>query len=134
MVPQHDPSRGADGSPPLPRRLSRVKYIPLPVSLPRDLTRATVSTPVEQEYDITDRSAFKRAGYRSLHFIEHGCAGDLTDWWVPNRACAEAMLGSPVFTILAQPEDEVHLCRRRPIAVPADGPHAVHPLPATGLP
>ena len=29
-----------------------------------------------------------------MHFVEHRYAGDPTNWWVPNRACAEAMLRS----------------------------------------
>ena len=34
----------------------------------------------------------------------------------PNRACAEAMLRSAGFAILAHPEEEVYLCRRAPSA------------------
>ena len=59
-----------------------------------------------------------------LHFVEHEYAGDPTNWWVPNRACAEAMLRSAGFRILAHPEEEVYLCRR--VAHP-EGPGAVYP-------
>ena len=47
-----------------------------------------------------------------MHFIEHKYADDPTNWWVPNRACVEAMLRSSGFAITAHPEDEVYLCKR----------------------
>ena len=40
-------------------------------------------------------------------------AGDPSNWWIPNRACTEAMLRSAGFTILSRPADEIYLCRRR---------------------
>jgi tRNA (mo5U34)-methyltransferase len=55
---------------------------------------------------------FDKPGYPKLHFIEHRYADDPTNWWVPNRACAEAMLRSAGFEILSHPEDEVYVCRR----------------------
>ena len=42
---------------------------------------------------------FDRPGWPRLHFIEHRYAHDETNWWVPNRACAEAMLRSAGFAI-----------------------------------
>ena len=48
-----------------------------------------------------------------MYFIEKRYAGDPTNWWIPNRACVEAMLRSAGFTILAHPEREVFVCRRR---------------------
>ena len=42
--------------------------------------------------------------------IEKSYAGDPTNWWIPNRACAEAMLRSAGFEILEHPEDEVYVC------------------------
>lgn len=58
-----------------------------------------------------ETEVFDRAGFPRLHFIEHSYAGDPTNWWVPNRACAEAMLRSAGFEIIGHPEDEVYLCR-----------------------
>ncbi|HEX8666553.1 MAG TPA: TIGR04290 family methyltransferase [Beijerinckiaceae bacterium] len=55
---------------------------------------------------------FDRPGYPKLHFIERRYADDPTNWWVPNAACAEAMLRSAGFAIVAHPEDEVYVCRR----------------------
>jgi tRNA (mo5U34)-methyltransferase len=48
-----------------------------------------------------------------MYFIEHKYAGDPTNWWIPNRACTEAMLRSSGFEIIAHPEDEVFLCQVR---------------------
>jgi tRNA (mo5U34)-methyltransferase len=55
---------------------------------------------------------FDHAAYPKLHFIENRYADDPTNWWVPNAACAEAMLRSAGFAIVAHPEDEVYVCRR----------------------
>jgi tRNA (mo5U34)-methyltransferase len=66
---------------------------------------------VEQNYDFWTTAHFESPGYPKLHFIEHKYADDATNWWAPNRACAEAMLRSAGFAILAHPEEEVYLCK-----------------------
>jgi tRNA (mo5U34)-methyltransferase len=68
--------------------------------------------PVDTNYDFWTTDQFDSPGYPKLHFIENKYADDPTNWWVPNRACAEAMLRSAGFTILAHPEDEVYLCEK----------------------
>ena len=85
---------------------------------------------IEEDYDFTAPAPFDEPGYPKLHFIEHRYSHDQTNWWVPNRACTEAMLRSSGFDILAQPEDEVYLCKWRPVQAPADGPHCVYPAKA----
>jgi tRNA (mo5U34)-methyltransferase len=82
---------------------------------------------VAEDYDFNEPAPFDEPGYPKLHFIEKRYSHDETNWWVPNRACTEAMLRSAGFTIEAAPELEVYLCRRRAIVVPPDGPHAVYP-------
>jgi len=67
---------------------------------------------VETDYDFWETAQFERPDYPKLHFIEHRYANDPTNWWVPNRACVEAMLRSAGFAITAHPEDEVYICRR----------------------
>ena len=79
------------------------------------------------DYDFNAPAPFDEPGYPKMHFVEHRYASDETNWWVPNRACAEAMLRSSGFTIEAQPEEEVYVCRRRAIETPPDGPHCVYP-------
>lgn len=84
-------------------------------------------TAVEKDYDITAPAPFDEPGFPKLHFIERRYSQDPTNWWIPNRACTEAMLRSSGFHIEAQPEAEVYLCRRQPLAMPPDGPHCVYP-------
>jgi tRNA (mo5U34)-methyltransferase len=68
--------------------------------------------PFAKDYDFNDRSHFDDPAYPRLYFVEDRYAGDPTNWWVPNRACAEAMLRSAGFSILDHPEEEVFICRR----------------------
>ncbi len=77
------------------------------------------------DYDFADRSHFDEPGYPKLHFVERSYSRDPTNWWVPNRACTEAMLRSAGFDILDRPEDETYLCRRA--ARPDAGYGAVYP-------
>jgi tRNA (mo5U34)-methyltransferase len=83
--------------------------------------------PVAEDYDFNEPSPFDEPGYPKMHFIEHRYSHDETNWWVPNRACVEAMLRSSGFAIESQPEDEVYLCRWQPVTAPPDGPHCVYP-------
>jgi tRNA (mo5U34)-methyltransferase len=66
---------------------------------------------VEENYPFSEEAIFGRPDFPKMHFIEHRYADDPTNWWVPNRACVEAMLRSSGFEILAHPEEEVFVCR-----------------------
>jgi tRNA (mo5U34)-methyltransferase len=83
--------------------------------------------PLTDDYPFWDEEIFNRPGYPRLHFIENKYSGDETNWWVPNRACSEAMLRSAGFEIIARPESEVVICRRREIEDGPDGPRVVYP-------
>jgi tRNA (mo5U34)-methyltransferase len=67
---------------------------------------------VAADYDFSETAHFDDPGYPKLHFIEHEYSHDPTNWWVPNRACTQAMLRSAGFEIAVHPEEEVYLCRR----------------------
>jgi tRNA (mo5U34)-methyltransferase len=67
--------------------------------------------PVGEDYPFAEQQLFERPGYPRLHFVERSYAGDPTNWWIPNRACVEAMLRSAGFAILDHPEEEVYICR-----------------------
>ena len=84
---------------------------------------SSAAEPVQSDYEFCEGDHFNRSDYPKLHFVEHCYAGDPTNWWIPNRACAEAMLCSAGFEIVAHPEDEVFVCRR----VDTRGPGAVYP-------
>lgn len=70
--------------------------------------------PLERDYPFSETRIFDRDGYPKMFFVEHRYAGDPTNWWIPNRACMEAMLRSAGFEIMEHPEEEVYLCRPVP--------------------
>jgi tRNA (mo5U34)-methyltransferase len=84
--------------------------------------------PVGNDYPFSDVTPFAREDFPRLHFIERRYAGDPTNWWIPNRACSEAMLRSAGFEIIDHPEEEIYICRRG--AVSAGGGPV---YPAKGL-
>ena len=87
---------------------------------------------VAEDYDFAAPAPFDEEGFPKLHFVERRYAHDETNWWIPNRACTEAMLRSSGFGIRKQLEDEVYLCDWKPLTDPPDGPHAVYPRRGAG--
>jgi tRNA (mo5U34)-methyltransferase len=78
----------------------------------QSMLRGDDSAPeIEPDYPFSETDVFSRPGYPVLHFVEKSYAHDPTNWWIPNRACAEAMLRSAGFTIMARPDDDVFLCQ-----------------------
>lgn len=67
---------------------------------------------LEPDYAMTDARPFEHEAWPRLHFVERSYAGDQTNWWIPNRACLEAMLRSAGFAIEQRPEEETYVCRR----------------------
>ena len=65
---------------------------------------------LKRDYEFWQADHFDSPGYPKLHFVERRYADDPTNWWIPNRACAQAMLRSAGFEILMHPEDEVYIC------------------------
>jgi tRNA (mo5U34)-methyltransferase len=80
--------------------------------------------PVADDYAFEEAEHFDRPGYPKLHFIEKSYSKDPTNWWVPNAACAEALLRSAGFEILSHPEQEVYVCRA---SGPVEPDAAVYP-------
>ncbi|WP_394844548.1 TIGR04290 family methyltransferase [Pendulispora brunnea] len=68
--------------------------------------------PLAEDYPFSERRIFDSPGYPKLHFVERNYSKDPTNWWVPNLACAKAMLRSAGFVIRDQPEEEVLICAR----------------------
>jgi tRNA (mo5U34)-methyltransferase len=82
---------------------------------------------LEENYPFWNQELFDDPDFPRLHFVEHRYADDPTNWWIPNRACVEAMLRSSGFEITGHPEAEVYLCR------PASSPKGGGPVyPAKG--
>jgi tRNA (mo5U34)-methyltransferase len=67
--------------------------------------------PLRDDYPFSEEEVFNRPGFPKMHFVEKRYSDDWTNWWIPNRACVEAMLRSSGFSILKHPEPEVYLCR-----------------------
>lgn len=65
---------------------------------------------VAEDYAFDEHGIFDLPGYPKMHFVEEKYAGDPTNWWVPNRACVEAMLRSAGFRLEDNPEEEVYIC------------------------
>jgi tRNA (mo5U34)-methyltransferase len=84
---------------------------------------------VEEDYPFEERDVFDHPSWPKLHFVEHEYAHDWTNWWIPNRACAEAMLRSAGFEPRPIAGTEVYVCRRVETPTP-DG--AVHPAQGRG--
>ncbi len=79
-----------------------------------------------ENFQFEEADIFERPSFPKMHFVEEKYAGDPTNWWIPNRACSEAMLRSAGFDILHHPESEVFVCRRRELK---PGPHPFHTAP-----
>jgi tRNA (mo5U34)-methyltransferase len=65
---------------------------------------------VEPDYSFHEEEIFGDPAWPAMYFVEHRYSHDPTNWWIPNRACVEAMLRSAGFTIAAHPEEEVYIC------------------------
>jgi tRNA (mo5U34)-methyltransferase len=83
---------------------------------------------IEPDYPFEEKAVFDRPGYPRLAFVEKKYAHDPTNWWIPNRAAAEAMLRSSGFEVVQHPEEEVYLCRRYELEEPDQRDRAVYPL------
>jgi len=70
---------------------------------------------LEPDYPFSETGIFSDPGYPVLHFVERRYAQDPTNWWIPNRACTEAMLRSAGFAVVQHPAEDVYLCERREV-------------------
>jgi tRNA (mo5U34)-methyltransferase len=76
----------------------------------RGSTRQAV---VPADFDFWEEERFQQPDFPCAYFVENSYAGDPSNWWIPNRPAAEAMLRSAGFEILEHPETEVWICRPR---------------------
>ena len=86
----------------------------------------TSLAPVEDDYDFHDQEPFSKPGFPRMQFVERRYARDDTNWWIPNRACVEAMLRAAGFAIESNPEPEVYLCRAGARPGPVELPFPTH--------
>jgi tRNA (mo5U34)-methyltransferase len=79
----------------------------------QSLMRGSKEAPqLEGDYPFSETEIFEKPGYPLMYFVEKRYSNDPTNWWIPNRACAEAMLRSAGFDIVDHPEEEVYICKR----------------------
>lgn len=94
-------------------------------------TEAVLQVPRDHPFHVPGTARppdyFDNPAYPRLHFIEHAFAEDWTNWWAPNAACSQAMLRAAGFSIEANPEPEVYLCRVAEVPYAQYGPAAVYP-------
>jgi tRNA (mo5U34)-methyltransferase len=67
----------------------------------------------EENYHFWNKEIFESPEFPRMYFIENRYANDYTNWWIPNRACAEAMLRSSGLEIVSHPESETWVCEPR---------------------
>ncbi len=65
----------------------------------------------ERDYPFSETAIFSDSRFPRMYFIEHEYSHDCTNWWIPNRACAESMLRSAGFAVINHPEPEVFICK-----------------------
>ena len=68
----------------------------------------------EEDYPFSETEVFEDEDFPCAYFIEKKYSEDPTNWWIPNRSCAEAMLRAAGFKIVEHPEDEVYVCKVDP--------------------
>jgi tRNA (mo5U34)-methyltransferase len=74
------------------------------------------AAPIEPPEDLPlgERRALSGPGWPRAAFIERHLAGDPTNWWAPDDACAQAMLRSAGMRVTATPAHEIYVCEPRP--------------------
>ncbi len=77
-----------------------------------------------ENYRFWETEQFRDPAYPAMYFVEQSYANDQTNWWIPNRAAAEAVLRSSGLEILDHPEPETWICTPR--SVTRDGEYILN--------
>ena len=83
----------------------------------------------KDDYHFWDGNVFRDPSFPCMYFIEKKYAGDQTNWWIPNKSAAEAVLRSAGLEIVGNPESETWICEPR--SVKRDG-RSIHDLELEG--
>jgi tRNA (mo5U34)-methyltransferase len=65
-----------------------------------------------ENYPFEETELFMGNDVPRMQFVERRYSDDPTNWWIPNRACVEAVLRSAGFAVVSHPEVEVYVCKR----------------------
>ena len=107
------------------------KHVAADMLIFQSMQRGSMDVPdLAEDYPFEETAIFDDPAYPKLHFVEREYAHDWTNWWVPNRACAEAMLRAAGFGVETRAEDEVYICRRTEKPYAEWGAGAVYPAAA----
>jgi tRNA (mo5U34)-methyltransferase len=68
------------------------------------------TSPLGEDYPISEKEIFSDPRFPRMYFIEKKYSSDPTNWWIPNRAAAEAILRSSGLEIVSHPEEETWIC------------------------
>ncbi len=74
------------------------------------LRGSTKEYAAQDDYDFWDSSIFSEPDFPCAYFIEKSYSKDQTNWFIPNRSGAEAMLRSSGLEIVDHPESETWVC------------------------
>jgi tRNA (mo5U34)-methyltransferase len=77
----------------------------------------------KDDYHFWKKDIFEDPAFPCAYFIEKNYSNDPTNWFIPNRSGAEAMLRSAGLEIVAHPESETWVCV--PGATKRDGEYIV---------
>jgi tRNA (mo5U34)-methyltransferase len=69
----------------------------------------------DQNYHFWNKEIFEHPDFPRMFFVENSYAEDPTNWWIPNRSAAEAMLRSSGLELLSHPEPETWICAPRQV-------------------
>jgi tRNA (mo5U34)-methyltransferase len=78
------------------------------------LRGSTETYDVADDYDFWKQEIFTDPAFPAAYFIEKSYSNDPTNWFIPNRSGAEAMLRSAGLEIVAHPETETWVCQPTP--------------------
>ena len=67
----------------------------------------------DENYHFWNTKIFSDPAFPAMYFVENSYANDQTNWWIPNRAAAEAILRSSGLEIVSHPEEETWVCEPR---------------------
>lgn len=60
--------------------------------------------------NIDDKNDFSKPEYPKMFFIEKKFARDITNWWIPNESCCDALIRSADLKIVSHPKKGVFIC------------------------
>jgi len=66
--------------------------------------------PWKEDYSFWETEMFHDPDFPCMYFVEQSYAGDSTNWWIPNRGAAEAVLRCAGLEIVDHPEAETWIC------------------------